>query len=204
MLRGMAGSAGAKVIFIWWQTAELSNHALLRVVSPISALSYQGRLGRPVVTMVTVPKICSYTLKGWDSSFSSMRITLPGTAVVLHEVLLSHDKKKKHLHRACFCSAVTDVPGHVFAGAGLHGNGLFGFNNLKVKLGVCLALCLRLFPLLWGDRRGTRRRDSEDKIRSVNVVLDKKKKNNKKKPTGLTSCSFCGETTGDIWHRGQT
>lgn len=33
------------------------------------------------------------------------------------------------------------------------------------------------------------------KIRSVNVVLDKKETNKK---TGLTSCSFCGETTGDI------
>lgn len=37
-------SEGTEAIFIWCQTAELPNHELLRFISPISALSYQGRL----------------------------------------------------------------------------------------------------------------------------------------------------------------
>lgn len=167
MLRGMAGSAGAKVIFIWWQTAELSNHALLRAVSPISALSYQGRLGRPVVTMVTVPKICSYTLKGWDSSFSSMRITLPGTAVVLHEVLLSHDKKKNiYTEHVSVRPSQTYLDTYSLERVSMATGSLDSTTSRSNLESVwhCVSDSFRCFE-------GT---EGGHKIRSVNVVLDKK------------------------------
>lgn len=104
-------------------------------------------------------EICSYTLKEWDSHVTFQVWGKQFPAQLCCVTRSSPESwQKKHLHKASSASAsqcVNDVPGYIFAGTGLHSNRLFGFDNLKVKLAVCLALCLRLFPLLWGTDRET-------------------------------------------------
>lgn len=73
--------------------------------------------------------------------------TTPYTLQVLCEVLPS---RCKYIWPGTYFVWWCSLPGHIFTGTGLHGNWLFGFHNFKVKLAVCLALCLWLFPLLLG------------------------------------------------------